>query len=137
MGEQQLDQVASDEIVSVPAGEFQRLLGAQLPAVQRAEAFAALARVNVLYMIARAWSGHIGTSFSSLEIAWTRVVFDGRTIAGDILVPFFTEGYEGFDINDQYDWIVAERVLADGSASLPPVTTAPYEAQWVNSNSIR
>ena len=24
----------------------------------------------------------------------------GRTIAGDVLVPFLTEGYEGFDIND-------------------------------------
>ena len=33
-----------------------------------AQAFAALARINTLYMIAGAWSGHIGTSFSSLEI---------------------------------------------------------------------
>ena len=68
MGEQQLDQVGSDEIVCVPVSEFQRLRAAALPAVARAETFAALARVNVLYMIARAWSGHIGTSFSSLEI---------------------------------------------------------------------
>jgi len=68
MGEQQLDQVTSDELVSVPVSEFRRLLGATLPAGPRAAAFAALARVNVLYMIARAWSGHIGTSFSALEI---------------------------------------------------------------------
>src|SRR5687767_2801422 len=68
MGEQQLDQVSSDEVVCVPVSEFQRLRAATLPAVVRAETFAALARVNVLYMIARAWSGHIGTSFSSLEI---------------------------------------------------------------------
>ena len=34
----------------------------------KARAFAALARINTLYMIAGAWSGHIGTSFSSLEI---------------------------------------------------------------------
>ncbi len=74
---------------------------------------------------------------ASLEIAWTRVVFDHRTIAGDVIVPFFTEGYEGFDINDQYDWMVAERVLADGVTALPPVPQVPYEAQWVNSNSIR
>ena len=74
---------------------------------------------------------------ASLEIAWTRVVFEQRTIAGDVIVPFFTEGYEGFDINDQYDWMVAERVLADGAVSLPPVPQVPYEAQWVNSNSIR
>ena len=68
MGEQQLEQVTSDELVYVPAVEFRRLMEARLPRVAAAEAFAALARVNTLYMIARAWSGHIGTSFSSLEI---------------------------------------------------------------------
>jgi CMP-N,N'-diacetyllegionaminic acid synthase len=74
---------------------------------------------------------------ASLEIAWTRVVFDGRTIAGDVLAPFFTEGYEGLDINDRHDWLVAERLIADGEAALPPVPQAPYEAAWANSNSIR
>ena len=68
MGEQQLDQVTSDDLVYVPVAEFRRLRDAGLPAVQTAQAFAALARINTLYMIARAWSGHIGTSFSSLEI---------------------------------------------------------------------
>ena len=68
MGEQQLDQVTSDDLVYVPSAEFRRLRDAGLPATQTAQAFAALARINTLYMIARAWSGHIGTSFSSLEI---------------------------------------------------------------------
>jgi len=68
MGEQQLDQVTSDELVRIPVSEFRRLLDAALPVGEKAAAFAALARVNVLYMIARAWSGHIGTSFSSLDI---------------------------------------------------------------------
>ena len=68
MGEQQLDQVTSDELVYVPASEFRRLLDARLPAHAATDAFAALARINTLYMIARAWSGHIGTSFSSLDI---------------------------------------------------------------------
>ena len=68
MGEQQLEQVTSDELVYVPVAEFRRLLDARLPRPAAAEAFAALARINTLYMIARAWSGHIGTSFSSLEI---------------------------------------------------------------------
>jgi len=71
---------------------------------------------------------------ASLEIAWTRVVFEGRTIAGDVLVPFLTEGYEGFDINDPHDWMVAERLLADGDVALPRVPQVPYGAQWVNSN---
>jgi len=68
MGEQQLDQVSSDELVFVPVSEFRRLREAVLDPVHRVEAYAALARINTLYMIARAWSGHIGTSFSSLEI---------------------------------------------------------------------
>ena len=58
---------------------------------------------------------------ASLEIAWTRVVRERRTIAGDGLVPFVTEGYEGFDINDPYDWMVAERLLAEQRATLPPL----------------
>jgi transketolase len=68
MGEQQLDQVTSDELVYVPASEFRRLLDARLSPHATTEAFAALARINTLYMIARAWSGHIGTSFSALDI---------------------------------------------------------------------
>ena len=62
----------------------------------------------------------------SLEIAWTRVVFQGRTIAGDVLMPFLTEGCEGFDINDPHDWMVVERLLADGDVKLPRVSRAPY-----------
>lgn len=65
---------------------------------------------------------------ASLEIAWTRVVFERRTIAGDVIAPFVTEGYEGFDINDPHDWVMAERLLADGVAHLPPVRKAPYGA---------
>ena len=63
---------------------------------------------------------------ASLEIAWTRVVFERRTIAGDVLVPFLTEGYEGFDINDATDWMIAERLLAEQTVTLPPVPQVPY-----------
>jgi CMP-N,N'-diacetyllegionaminic acid synthase len=64
---------------------------------------------------------------ASLEMAWTRVVRERRSIAGDVLVPFLTEGYEGFDINDAYDWMVAERLLAEGMVQLPQlaVSTQP------------
>jgi transketolase len=68
MGDLQTDQGESLELTYVPASEFDRVRGAGGSAVARAEAFAALARINTLYMIAGAWSGHIGTSFSSLEI---------------------------------------------------------------------
>jgi CMP-N-acetylneuraminic acid synthetase len=63
---------------------------------------------------------------ASLEIAWTRVVFERRTIAGDVVVPYITEAHEGFDINDPYDWMVAERLIADGTAALPSVPQPSY-----------
>jgi transketolase len=68
MGDLQTDQGEALELRYVPAAEFQRVREATGSAVARAGAFAALARINALYMIAGAWSGHIGTSFSSLEI---------------------------------------------------------------------
>jgi N-acylneuraminate cytidylyltransferase len=65
---------------------------------------------------------------ASLEIAWTRVVSEKRTIAGDVLVPFITQGYEGFDVNDPHDWMIAERLLVDGTVTLPRVAQEPYGA---------
>jgi N-acylneuraminate cytidylyltransferase len=58
---------------------------------------------------------------ASLEIAWTRVVFEGRTIAGEVIMPFFTEGYEGFDVNRPYDWQLAEELVRTGQAKLPKI----------------
>jgi len=63
---------------------------------------------------------------ASLEIAYSRVVFEGRTIAGNSYVPFVTEGDEGYDVNDVADWIYAEYLLAQGEATLPPIEQAPY-----------
>ena len=65
---------------------------------------------------------------ASLEIAWTRVVTETRTIAGNVIVPFLTDGYEGFDINDPHDWMIAERLLTDGAVALPHVAQEPYGA---------
>jgi len=63
---------------------------------------------------------------ASLEIARSRVVFEGRTIAGNVLMPFFTEGYEGFDVNHPYDWDLAEDMVREGRARLPVMPQAPY-----------
>lgn len=63
---------------------------------------------------------------ASLEMAWTRVVLEKRSLAGDVLVPFVSEGYEGFDINDPTDWMVAERLIADRVATLPAIEQVPY-----------
>ena len=52
----------------VPPGEFARLKELKCSALERTRIFAALCRINTLYMIAKAGSGHVGTSFSSLDI---------------------------------------------------------------------
>ena len=63
---------------------------------------------------------------ASLEIAWTRVITEQRTIAGSVLIPFLTEEYEGFDVNNPYDWHLAENLVSNGDAQLPAVVKSPF-----------
>jgi transketolase len=59
------------ELQYVPAEEFDRVRALKAPAPEVAALFANLCRINTLYMITRAGSGHIGSSFSSLDVvAW-------------------------------------------------------------------
>src|ERR671936_1595570 len=58
---------------------------------------------------------------SALEIAWTRVVSQTGTREGRVVAPYLTEGYEGFNIDDEEDWERAERLIASGQATLPPL----------------
>jgi CMP-N,N'-diacetyllegionaminic acid synthase len=64
---------------------------------------------------------------ASLEIAWTRVVFDSRTIAGQVVMPFLTRDFEGFDVNREEDWLLAEHWLRIGAARLPRLTQPPFD----------
>jgi len=59
---------------------------------------------------------------SALEIAWTRVVSQTGTREGRVVAPFLTQGFEGFNIDDEEDWDRARRLLDEGQASLPDVT---------------
>jgi N-acylneuraminate cytidylyltransferase len=63
---------------------------------------------------------------ASLEIAWTRVVLQARTIAGNVVMPFLTEGHEGFDVNNPYDWNLAEYLITKSEAQLPVINKTPY-----------
>lgn len=65
---------------------------------------------------------------ASLEIAWSRVVFDEHSISGTVLTPFFPEGYEGFDLNHPSDWRLANELIESGSARLPHVTEPRYSS---------
>jgi transketolase len=84
----------------VPVEEFARVLAADRDAPARRDAFAAMCRVNALYMIARAGSGHIGTSFSALDIlSWLYLNELGE---GDV---FFSS--KGHDAPAQYAVLTA------------------------------
>ena len=69
---------------------------------------------------------------ASLEIAWTRVVLEERSIAGNILMPFLTKEYEGFDVNTAYDWYIAEHLVSKGDLQLPAVPQSPYSPKKRN-----
>jgi CMP-N-acetylneuraminic acid synthetase len=62
---------------------------------------------------------------SSLEIAWTRVAEEG-TLGGRARLPFFTEGFEGFSIDREDDWVRAETLVESGEATLPRVEAEPW-----------
>jgi CMP-N,N'-diacetyllegionaminic acid synthase len=66
---------------------------------------------------------------ASLEIAWTRVPLEQGTIAGTRILAFFTQGYEGVDLNDAKDWMYAEHLLESGAATLPQVIEQALEQQ--------
>jgi CMP-N,N'-diacetyllegionaminic acid synthase len=67
------------------------------------------------------------TQNSALEIAWTRVVSQTGTREGKVVTPFFTRGYEGFNIDDEEDWDRARTLIDSGAAVLPDVERSrPY-----------
>ena len=65
------DQTGSpvDGIISyIRTRDIECILAADIETTAKSEIFANICRINVLYMIARAGSGHLGSSFSSLDI---------------------------------------------------------------------
>lgn len=59
------------ELLHIPIDEFRRLETIEAGPEAHAGLFADMCRVNTLYMITRAGSGHIGSSFSAMDIvAW-------------------------------------------------------------------
>jgi len=64
----QVGVAVSGTLYYVPLKEFDRIRAMSISVIEKTKLFAALCRINTLYMIARAGSGHIGSSFSSLDI---------------------------------------------------------------------
>jgi CMP-N,N'-diacetyllegionaminic acid synthase len=63
---------------------------------------------------------------SALEIVWTRAVVETGTREGRVLAPYFTDGHEGFNVDDEEDWARAEALLAAGKVSLPEIDRDPW-----------
>ena len=59
------------ELTYIPYEELKRIRELKCSATERTQLFATLSRFNTLYMIMQAGSGHIGSSFSAMDIvAW-------------------------------------------------------------------
>lgn len=61
-------QAVEGTLYYVPYAEFERVRNLNFARDQKTATFADMCRLNALYMIARAGSGHIGSSFSSLDV---------------------------------------------------------------------
>lgn len=55
---------------------------------------------------------------ASLEIGQTRHVLTRNTVSGWKIMPFYTHGLEGFDINTPEDWAMAEYYVREGIVKL-------------------
>ena len=66
---------------------------------------------------------------ASLEIAWTRIALEQNTIAGESIIPFISQGLEGFDINEPEDWWMAERLIAQNDVTLLPINCEPFSVE--------
>src|SRR4051812_23241155 len=80
-----------------PPDEIRRVRGSLPDPLERASVTADLCRLNTLYMIMNAGSGHIGSSFSSTDIItwlWTEELRDpnGSSAGGDVY--FSSKGHD-------------------------------------------
>jgi len=95
----------------IPAAEFARVWRAPgLSVADRAAAFADMARVNTLYSIMRVGSGHIGSSFSSLDmVSWLYLVELGALDGGALRGTYFSS--KGHDVPGLYAVLTAAGLL--------------------------
>ena len=86
------------ELSYVPIDAIRRVIaGTSGDPIARAELVADLCRLNTLYMIMQAGSGHIGSSFSSLDLIswlWTASLVNPNSGAPDADVYFSSKGHD-------------------------------------------
>jgi len=97
----------------VPKHEFERIEGLNLGRADGARLFATLCRANALYMIASAGSGHIGSSFSSLDIVSWIFLHELRTgegSGGAVRDIYFSS--KGHDVPGLYSVLLGRGMLS-------------------------
>src|SRR5215510_714244 len=91
-------QLAGDSPLSfAPLEEIRRVRGAISDRYARAEVLADICRVNTLYAIMNAGSGHIGSSFSSMDLItwlWTEELRDVNSGAPGADIYFSSKGHD-------------------------------------------
>ena len=84
------------ELSLVPLDVIRRVRGIDDP-IARAGVLADLCRLNTLYMIMNAGSGHIGSSFSSMDLIawlWTDYLVDANSHTPDADIYFSSKGHD-------------------------------------------
>jgi transketolase len=90
MGERLPESADGLELHYVPEAELRRIRALDAESAARAAAFADACRLNVLYMVMRAGSGHLGTSFSCIDmLAWLHL-----EVLGDEDVSYSSKGHD-------------------------------------------
>lgn len=100
--------VVESELYFIPRAEFERVRRLNAPKAEVVGLYADMARLNALFMIARAGSGHIGSSFSALDIVSQLYVSELDVGRGDV---FFSS--KGHDAPGLYAVLIAEGVLPE------------------------
>src|SRR5215217_5995944 len=114
MGEKDFSdrQLAGDSGLSfVPFASIEAIRSASGDPIERASLLADVCRLNTLFMIMQAGSGHIGSSFSSTDIItwlWTEELHDPNGTSEDADVYFSSKGH---DVPALYSLLIATEKL--------------------------
>jgi len=126
------------ELTFVPLASIDAARAATSDPIARAQLLADVCRLNTLYMIMQAGSGHIGSSFSSTDLVtwlWTEELVDANSGATEADTYFSSKGH---DAPALYALLVALRKLdfdllhklrrLGGLPGHPDVATTPFIA---------
>lgn len=95
------------ELYYAEVEQFERIARLNAEPAVRTAIFADMARLNALYMIARAGSGHIGSCFSSLDVvSWLHLNEMRRTDGDEALDLYFSS--KGHDAPGLYAVLIAQ-----------------------------